>query len=178
MKSRKPVLCQVFIFYSNPHPLSLSLSHKNFRDAFPVFVKTFFLSFFLSFFLFIYLCIFFNCVFLFFIWLKCIFIFFFFPYNNKFSAGKLGPLGVVANDQDFNILISEFDFLFHNYIHFHTNALEKAMIPFSPSYKLNSTITLLLRGWLWHNNWYAIKQSNQSKYSLFSLSHFFYILPL
>ena len=36
-----------------------------------------------------------------------------------------------------------------------------------PSYRLNSTTSVLLQGWLWHQithkGWYVIKQSNQTK---------------
>ena len=62
------------------------------------------------------------------------------------------PCDVVAHVLDCNIVVSEFKFQLHCYIHFWSNALRKAMNPFliPPSYGLNSTTTVFLQGWLWH----------------------------
>ena len=75
--------------------------------------------------------------------------------------------GVIIKVMNCRLEVSEFEFQSRYYIHFRTNTLWKGMNPFTPPpiYMLNSTITVLLQGWLrhqiTHEDWYAIKRRNQ-----------------
>ena len=59
--------------------------------------------------------------------------------------------GVVANEEDCNVVESKFYLHLSNYIHFRIYILWKGMnsLIFA-SYGLNSTNTVLLQGWLWY----------------------------
>ena len=59
--------------------------------------------------------------------------------------------GVIVKAMDCGIVVSEFVFQSHYLVHFRVNTLGKGMIPpYPPSYRLNSTTTVLLGEWLWH----------------------------
>ena len=78
------------------------------------------------------------------------------------------PRGVMAKALDFGIDVSQFEFQLRYYVHFRTNMLGKVSEPpYSPSYRFDSTTTVLLEGWLWHlithEGWYAIKRRNRNQ---------------
>ena len=57
---------------------------------------------------------------------------------------------VVANEQDCNIIVSEFKLQSCYDIHFWTNTLGQGMKPLTkPSYRLSSITTVLLQRWPW-----------------------------
>ena len=67
----------------------------------------------------------------------------------KYCAGERSCRGAVAYTVDCNIVASEFEPQSHYYIHFWTNApRERYEPPYSHSYGLNSTSTVLLQAWL------------------------------
>ena len=89
---------------------------------------------------------------------------------------------------DCRIIVSTFVLQSRYYVHFRANTLEKGIEPhpYPPSYGLNSTNTVLLGEWLWHQitykGWYAIKQRNQRKSSVSFItlqrkSFFFFSFP-
>ena len=58
---------------------------------------------------------------------------------------------LVIKAMDCGIAVKEFELQSRYYVHFRTNTLGKGMNPTnSPSYGLNSTTTVLLEEWLWH----------------------------
>ena len=62
-----------------------------------------------------------------------------------------GPRGVMVKAMDCGIVVSEFVLQSLYYVHFRANTLGKAINPpYTPSYGLNSTTTVLLREWFWH----------------------------
>ena len=62
------------------------------------------------------------------------------------------PHGVMVKALDCGIVVSEFKFQSRYYVHFQTNTLGKAInLPYPPSYGLNSTTTVLFKGWVWHS---------------------------
>ena len=75
------------------------------------------------------------------------------------------PSAVVANVQDCDIKVREFELHSYNYVHFQTNTLRKGNATlYTPSNGLNSTTIVLQQGWLWleipHEGLYAIKHRN------------------
>ena len=59
--------------------------------------------------------------------------------------------GVVANVLDCNIVVSEFKLKSHYCVDFKINTHGKDIKPsYTPSYMLNSTTTVQLKGWIWH----------------------------
>ena len=79
-----------------------------------------------------------------------------------------GPRGVMVKAMDCGIVVSEFEFQLHYYVHFETNTLGKGMNPSYPTnYGLNSNTAVLLENWIWHQitykGWYAIKERNQNQ---------------
>ena len=71
---------------------------------------------------------------------------------NKSCHPKIGrPRGVMVKAIDCGIVVSEFVLQSRYYAHFRTNTLGKGMNNSYPlSYRLNSTITVLLGEKLWH----------------------------
>ena len=62
-----------------------------------------------------------------------------------------GPWGVMVKALDCGIVVNEFEFQSHYYTHLWTNTLGKGMKPIIPtSYGLNSSTTVLQKGWIWH----------------------------
>ena len=63
---------------------------------------------------------------------------------------RASPCGILVNMLDYNITVSEFELQSCYYVHFQTNTIGKGIqSPYPSSYGLNSTTTVLLRGWLW-----------------------------
>ena len=59
--------------------------------------------------------------------------------------------GVVANMLDCNIVVSEFELQFRNYVYFWTNTFGKGInLLVTLHYELSSTSTILIQGLLWH----------------------------
>ena len=59
--------------------------------------------------------------------------------------------GVMVKAMDCGIVVSEFVFHLHYYVHFRANTLGKGMNPpYPPSYGLNSNTAVLLGECLWH----------------------------
>ena len=56
------------------------------------------------------------------------------------------PRGVMVKAMDCGIVVSEFVFQSHYYVHF----WKRYEPPYPPSYGLNSTTAVLLGEWLWH----------------------------
>ena len=56
------------------------------------------------------------------------------------------PRGVMVKALDCGIVVREFELQSRYYVHFR----ERYEPPYSPSYGLNSTTTVLLGEWLWH----------------------------
>ena len=59
---------------------------------------------------------------------------------------------VVTNKIDCDVGRSEFELKLHKYVYFRTNTDAKGMnlLITAPNVRLNSTISVLLQGWLWH----------------------------
>ena len=65
--------------------------------------------------------------------------------ENTFLCGG-SPHCVVANVLDCNIIVIEFEFQLHYYVHFWTNTFEKGMNSLIPSnYRLKSTTSVFLQ---------------------------------
>ena len=66
----------------------------------------------------------------------------------------------VANVLDYDIVVSKFEPQLHYFIS-GINTLQRGMNPFIHPHDLNSTISVFLKGWIWHllthEGWYAIK---------------------
>ena len=61
------------------------------------------------------------------------------------------PRGIMVKAMDCGIVVSEFVLQSCYNVHFRANTLGKGMnLPYPPSYKLNSTTTVLQGEWLWH----------------------------
>ena len=61
------------------------------------------------------------------------------------------PRGVMVKVMDCGIVVSVFVFQSRYYVHFPANTLgERHEPPYPPSYRLNSTTTVLVGEWLWH----------------------------
>ena len=60
------------------------------------------------------------------------------------------PFGVVADVQDCNSVVSEFELQLRSHDSFQTNTFWISITPYSSSYGLKSAITVLLQEWLWH----------------------------
>ena len=58
--------------------------------------------------------------------------------------------GIMGKALDFGIVVSELELQSRYYVHLWTNTLGKGVDPIYPSsYGLNSTTTVLLKGWIW-----------------------------
>ena len=69
--------------------------------------------------------------------------------NNTMYLGC--PRGVMVKAMDCGIVVRAFVLQSRYYVHFWANTLGKGMNPPSPpSYRLNSTTTVLQGEWLWH----------------------------
>ncbi len=67
------------------------------------------------------------------------------------SSNPGGPCCIMVKVMDCGIVVSEFVLQSRYYVHFQANTLRKGMnSPYPPNYGLNSTITVILEGWLWH----------------------------
>ena len=67
---------------------------------------------------------------------------------------RVNPHGVVVIKLDCAIVVSKFKLQLQYCIQFCTNTLRKGMNPFiSLSYGLNSTTSVLLQGWRYHEGW-------------------------
>ena len=61
------------------------------------------------------------------------------------------PRGVMVKAMDYGIVVREFVFQSHYYVHVSGKyPWERYEPPYPPSYELNSTTTFLLGEWLWH----------------------------
>ena len=69
----------------------------------------------------------------------------------------------VAKVLNCKILESKFKIQLRYCVHFRTNALRKCMKPFFFNYRLNSTNTVLLLGWLWHSITHECLIGHQTK---------------
>ena len=124
-------------------------------------------------------------------------VYYFYVYSTQ-NILEESPHDVVVNGLDYNIIVSKFKLQSHYHVNFQTNIFEKCMNTFQIntfekgtnslmllSYGLNSTTTVILQRYLWHEiiheGWYGIKQRNQTIILFFkerSLMHWFLIVTI